>query len=232
MKSKDITISLLYYNDEKNINNHLEKWETYSDLVKFQIIDDGSKEPAKNILKNSCFKELEDARLFRIEEDIPWNIPGARNLSATVCNTPFMLICDMDQVFDRSAILRMLALATLEKEKYFYSFKRFSEDIALKRKCKRKTCGTMLVSIESWWRAGGYDEDMSGEYGHNDPLFRRQLKSIGMKELTPQIYCQEIQADCQLNRKSDNKTKYHKKTKQLPRKKWDCLRFSWSHEKF
>jgi hypothetical protein len=231
MRRKDITISLLYYNDQEHVQKHLDGWKEYEDMAKFQIIDDGSKIPAKDFLKDSVFPSLEDANLYRIEEDIAWNIPGARNLSATVCSTPYMLICDMDQVFHRQEMARMRALTALGPGR-FYSFKRFSNDERLKSKCGRKTCGTMLVCIEDWWKAGGYDEDMVGNYGHNDPLFRRQLQKAGIKESTPEIYCEEISADCELNRKSNNKEKYHKKIKQLPRENWNCLRFNWKHERF
>ena len=62
--------------------------------------------------------------------------------------------------------------------------------------------------------------------------FRRQLKKSGLKEVTPEIYCEEISADCKLNRKSKNKSKYHQKIKELPRQNWNCLRFNWKHEKF
>jgi hypothetical protein len=231
MKAKPITISLLYYNDQEHVSKHIKKWETYNDLVKFQIIDDGSCTTAKHFLKNTAFPDL-DSSLYRIEDDIPWNIPGARNLSATVCDTPFILICDMDQIFDRDAIEEMIQLTTLAAERRFYSFKRRTENSKLKSKCRRKTCGTMLLSIKDWWAASGYDEDMSGEYGHNDPLFRRQLKKINLKEITPNIYCEEISADCELSRKSNNKKKYHQKIKELPRQNWNCLRFKWNHEKF
>ena len=231
MSAKQVTISLLYYNDEEHIDRHINAWAEYDDLVKFQIIDDGSKIPAKEHLKDTVFPQL-DSSLYRIEQDIPWNIPGARNLSAAVCDTQYILICDMDQVFEREAIERVTALTIIESKNWFFSFKRFSKDDRLKRKCKRKTCGTMLVKTKDWWAASGYDEDMAGEYGHNDPLFRRQLQSIGMKEVTPDIYCEEISADCALNRKSKNKTKYHKKIKELPRQNWNCLRFNWKHERF
>jgi len=228
---KRITISLLYYNDEEHVSRHIEKWESYNDLAKFQIIDDGSSTPAKKFLKDTAFPDL-DSSLYRIEEDIPWNIPGARNLSATVCDTPFILICDMDQIFDRKGLEKMIALTALNGGSWFYSFKRFSNDERLKSKCGRKTCGTMLLSTKDWWSVGGYDEDMTGSYGHNDPLFRRQLKNAGLKEVTPEIYCEEISADCKLDRKSKNKAKYHQKIKQLPRQSWNCLRFNWKHEKF
>jgi hypothetical protein len=229
--SKKMTISLLYYNDQDHIGRHLEAWKQYDDLVKFQVIDDGSKIPAKSFLKDTVFPDL-DSSLYRIQDDIPWNIPGARNLSATVCDTEYILICDMDQVFDREAVLKMQSLIAVEGKKWYFSFKRFSKDDTLKRKCKRKTCGTMLLSIKSWWAASGYDEDMAWSYGHNDPLFRKQLTKIGMKEVTPEIYCEEFSADCKLNRKSDNRTKYHQKIKNLPRADWNCLRFNWKHEKF
>ena len=41
---KNITISLSYYNDFEYLETHLINWKNYNEKIKFQIIDDGSKE--------------------------------------------------------------------------------------------------------------------------------------------------------------------------------------------
>lgn len=218
---KKLTISLSYYNDSKHIHRHLDIWNQYNDLVRFQIIDDGSMISINKIVDDYYAKNF-DLRLYRIEEDIPWNIPGVRNLGVTVCSTPWILICDMDQTFDRSAILKMLRLIE-NGPGSFYSFA---------RKGNTSTRGTMLISVDDYWKVGGYDEDMIGNYGYNDPLFRKQLEEQNIHEkIQDDIYCTQHSADCTLNRstKNINAKKMIQKISELPRTNWNVLRFKWTH---
>ncbi len=220
---KKITISLAYYNSEDYIQNHLDRWKQYNDLVRFQIIDDGSKIPITKTLQNFDLSSL-DIRVFRIQEDILWNIPGVRNLGAIVCFTPWMLICDMDQTFERTEIEKICLLPNNGKGSY-YRFNRLNGKF---------TMGTMLISLEDYWSVGGYDEDMVGNYGHNDPLFKKQLHSIGIKDVCcGTIMCNQHSADCELDRstRNINEQKMKQKVKKLPRQSWDILRFKWSQVK-
>jgi hypothetical protein len=88
----------------------------------------------------------------------------------------------------------------------------------------------MLMTKDLFWSCGGYDEDLVGNYGHNDPLLREQLISIGSKEVVLEnIICQQIKADCALDRSGNsiNEEKFKQKIKNLPRKEMNILRFSW-----
>ena len=216
---KKITISLAYYNDENNIERHINQWAKYADLVLFQIIDVGSTIPAEDILMNFDLSGG-NIRLFRIEKDIPWNIPGVRNLGGTVCSTPWMLLCDMDQTFERTEIEKMCRLPD-KGNGYFYSFARQNN--------KKSTMGTMLVSLEDYWRGGGFDEDLSGNYGYEDILFRHQLKYFGIKEIIcKEIICTQHIANCALDKSTKvNAHKMEQKITELPRQNWDVLRFKW-----
>ena len=42
----------------------------------------------------------------------------------------------------------------------------------------------MLISLSNFWNCGGYDEDLVGNYGYNDPLLRKQLNAINITEYT------------------------------------------------
>lgn len=220
MLHKKITISLSYYNDSQHLQRHFDRWSTYNDLIRFQIIDDGSRVAIDKIIEDCQIMKL-DLRVFRIEEDIPWNIPGVRNLGATVCATPWILICDMDQTFERPAIQKMLKLIE-NGSGSFYSFAR-NENTS--------TRGTMLISLDDYWKVGGYDEDLTGNYGYNDPLFRKQLEKQNIIEIvTDDVYCIQHSADCALNRdtKQINADKMKQKISELPRSNWNTLRFKWS----
>ena len=94
----EITLSLSYYNDFEHLRQHLEQWKAYKDKIEFQIIDDGSKEKLVDKIDIDLFLEL-NISIYRINQDIKWNIPGVRNLGAVACTTKWILFCDMDQYF-------------------------------------------------------------------------------------------------------------------------------------
>jgi len=216
----DITISLAYYNDGAHLSAQLIEFEKYPLNIKVQIIDDGSKDDP---ITNHLQKIPNNIEIFTIEEDILWNIPGARNLSATVATTPWILILDMDQVITIENIEKILKLP-LDDNYEFYSFNRRLG------KTTKFTAGTMLVSRFLWWECGGYDEDFVGNYGHNDPLFRFKMLHVGAKEQKMKnIWVKQKSADCALNRDGVqvNKLLLDKKTKDYSRIADNKLRFSW-----
>ncbi|MDC3392650.1 glycosyltransferase family 2 protein [Acidimicrobiia bacterium] len=219
---KKITLSLSYFNDFKHLNKHFENWKDYSSLVKFQIIDDCSSERLVDKIDKSIVNSL-DISIYRVIHDIKWNIPGVRNLGAAVCATEWILFCDMDQYFLKKDFLKLnkkINTPNFDKNK-FYSFSRFGLE---------KTAGTMLISKDSFWKSGGYDEDMVGNYGYNDPLLRKQLESVNIEEETfKDIFCQQFEADCTLDRDglNKNKRKMYKKIKRLPKKNLNILNFDW-----
>ena len=220
--SKLLTLSLLYFNDYDHLYKHIDNWEDYKSHINIQIIDDCSSEPLAEKL-NDKKESIIDVPIYRVNTDIKWNIPGVRNLGATVCETEWILFCDMDQYFlkqDMENILLNLNNPNFNKNKY-YSFSRHG---------RGKTMGTMLLTKQNFWKCGGYDEDLVGNYGYNDPLLRKQLESINIHEHTfENIYCQQFEADCKLDRKGikKNRKKFLKKTKSLPRKSMNVLRFNW-----
>ena len=219
-KEIKITISLGYYNDENHIWKQIDEFKKYPSNVKLQIIDDGSKiSPITNLIQDIP-KEID---IYRIEEDIPWNIPGSRNLSATVSTTPWILILDMDQIITLSNLEKIIELP-LDNDYEFYTFNRKLGD-------KNKfTAGTMLVSRKLWWECGGYDEDFAGNYGYNDPFFKFKMKQIGAKEKQlKDIWCEQIQADCILSRNTMdiNKKLYEEKIKSNLKTSNKTLRFLW-----
>lgn len=184
------TISLTFYNDHEHLHRHIDAWRTYPDIQK-QIIDDGSKEPPQA-----------DVPIYRIEKDIAWNIPGARNLGATVCPTEWILFCDMDQTFTKDAISQ-ICNTKLERGN-IYSFSRIG---------RPRTAGTMLVSRFDYWRVGGYDEDFAGFYGYNDPYLRHLFGVHGIREVILPIICTQHNADCVLTRVPNNESLYNEKIK-------------------
>ena len=218
----EITLSLSYYNDFEHLHQHLEQWKAYKDKIEFQIIDDGSKEKLVDKIDIDLFLEL-NISIYRINQDIKWNIPGVRNLGAAACSTKWILFCDMDQYFherDINKIINKINTKQIDDNKY-YSFSRSGRE---------RTAGTLMMTKDNFWKCGAYDEDLRGNYGYNDPLLRKQLEAIDVQEETLiDVYCQQFNADCLLDRKGmeKNKRKMHRKIKKLPKKEIKILDFNW-----
>ena len=97
-----LTFSLSYYNQGLGaFLKHLEIWKKYDTNIKkeinFIIVDDGSKVPLEELIKDIDFEDL-NITLYRVKIDLYCNISGVRNLSASECNTDWMLIFDMDTI--------------------------------------------------------------------------------------------------------------------------------------
>lgn len=220
--NKDITISLSYFNDEEYISTHLEYWKEYKDLVKFQIIDDCSSTPLIESIDIEILKEL-NIKVYRVLDSLNWNIPGVRNLGTTVCDTNWILLCDMDQYFYKQDIEQMYK-HIVNVDKIFFSFSRVN---------KTQTAGTMLIKKKDYWLAGGCDEDFTGNYGWNDPYLRNRFNLVGVKEkVLNDIVCKEQFADSKLSRKGNfiNKRKFEKKIKSDEVNLNNILRFKWKND--
>ncbi len=166
------TISLSYYNDGAFLKKQLEVFKQYYLFTKIQIIDDGSKEDP---IEDHLHLIPQGISVFKIIEDIKWNIPGVRNLGSMITSTPWILHLDMDHIIPLESI-KKIQLINYEKKKRFYSFNRKIGNFT------KFTAGTLLMSIDDFWNCGGYDEDFAGVYGHNDPYLKKKLELIGVKE--------------------------------------------------
>ena len=77
-----ITICSLYYDDPHYLRHQLASWRKYTaaerSRLEFVIIDDGSPRNPANATIDQPSRQLLNLRLYRITEDIPWNIMGAQ----------------------------------------------------------------------------------------------------------------------------------------------------------
>ena len=170
---KKITVNLSYYNQKDVLIKHIELWKNYViqnrlDFT-FCIIDDCSKIPAYEILKDLDLSNL-DIRLYRVKEDLYCNIAGVRNLAATVCETDWMVILDMDTMISNELALEMINLTDTESGNCF-KFNRRVLASADKEKHGQIHPAICLLRKDDYWNVGGCDEDLVGHYGQTDPMF-------------------------------------------------------------
>ncbi len=168
--SKDIgdliTIMHIFYNQHGMLPLHRQAWQQHpSQSVQYVLVDDGSPTPIPDDFRR------DELKVYRIHEDIPWNIAGARNLGFHVATTDWVLSADIDHVVTHEALKDIMQL-DLSDPNTVYTFNRRREDGFV-------GCDAIiniLMNQRRFFEIGGYDEDYSGHYGKEETFFLHCLK--------------------------------------------------------
>ena len=167
-KAKSVTLVVPYYQNWDFFQFQISVWRAYPEDVhrhlRIIVVDDGSPSPAP---KPYLFPTL---RLFRIEQDVRWNWLAARNIGAHHAANGWLLLTDMDHVVPADTMRAVLY--GQHNANLVYAFSR-----------KEHTGGSIqphsasfLMTRETFWRIGGYDEALSGFYGSDGDYRRRAAK--------------------------------------------------------
>lgn len=160
---KRVTLVVPYYQNAAFLETQAAVWRTYPEGVSIVVVDDGSPEPAR------FPSDLERVRLFRIEQDVPWNWLAARNIGAHHAKEEWLLLTDMDHVvpFDtmRSVVYGQ------HDPKVVYGFSRREHTGAE----IPPHSASFLMTRSMFWTIGGYDEALSGHYG-TDGVYRKEIR--------------------------------------------------------
>lgn len=123
-------------------------------------------------------------QLLRIEQDIPWNQPGARNLGIMHATAPVLLIIDNDMRPQAHQTAHWLAAARTLKEGHVIV-------PAVRYPSGELNLGhphNYLIRREDMIRMGGYDEDYAGHYGWEDVQQINLLKALFTVRHAPELY--------------------------------------------
>lgn len=100
--------------------------------------------------------------LLRVDQDIPWNQPGARNLGVKHASAPVLLLIDVDMcVADLDE--HLVAARNLPPNHAVYVGLRYQDG-----KINLSHPHNLMVHREELLALGGYDEDYCGAYGWDD----------------------------------------------------------------
>lgn len=166
-------------------------WAAWQDKrkrrLKVIIVDDGSPDPAADVPRPEGLPELE---IYRVTEDRPWHQHAARNLGAHVAPEGWMLLTDMDHVLSEESarlILKRIDKGQLSASA-IYMLDRIEADTGEPTTDDKGNLkphpNSFVVTRETYWRIGGYDEDFCGVYG-TDSLFRHRAFSIARRGHLP-----------------------------------------------
>ena len=171
-----ITIVLTYYENGGILDRHLEEWASYAQHVKEQlravIVDDGSpKDHAEKHIKQIGFP----IECYRIKQNIPWNVGGARNLGMDRAPDGSCLLTDIDHLLTRdNAEVLIYQMQFLEPSEFATLARRWADGRKL-----HSHPNSFVLQRSLYWQTGGVDEDWSGWWGAGEQVFRKTLHSIG-----------------------------------------------------
>lgn len=168
MNSSLISIVINAYNAQAALERQLAHWAGFAPEMRARlevvIVDDGSAQPL-SVAPGQLPQGLR-CTLARIEQDIAWNMPGARNLGALLARSPFLLMHDIDHFVPAAALALLLGnMASLAVDT-LYRFHRVENGEPI-----NSHVNSFLCARDGFLRIGGYDEDFAGHYGHEDSFF-------------------------------------------------------------
>jgi hypothetical protein len=164
----------------KMLVKHLENWTSWGDDLKeritFIIVDDAS---PSGVLTLGLPYNL-DLYTYRINENIPWNFSGVKNLLASLVPTDWFLLHDIDYMFSEDGMRKMLKLPMDDPTK-FYNFKCVMSSSGKLKPKDHYPISSFLVNTDTFWDCGGHDEDFCGHYTcHDNGIFWRLTRDPGL----------------------------------------------------
>ena len=143
----------------------------------FVLVDDHS----SDLVPEDEFAKVQNLRVFRIREDVAWNMPAARNIGVFEAACDKILLIDVDHIVNPEHTTELLALAERMSELDKYVFRRFATS-GTDRQEVRYHLNSFLMTKAGFEKAGGFEELFSGHYGCEDKYFAVCCRSKGMIE--------------------------------------------------
>lgn len=197
------TLVMAYYENAEMLHEQMGQWlnlptEILSNL-NVVIVDDGStKNPAERVCKESMrlrygLKDLLSSfQLWRIKVDIPWNQDAARNIGVRHANSDWLLITDMDHLVPVATWKRLMGKVRDADKAY-----RFARVSMPEMEPYKQHPNSWAMTRQTYWKAGGYDEALAGNYGTDGDFMvrlRRVAEVLDLKEILVR-YPREVIAD-------------------------------------
>jgi glycosyltransferase involved in cell wall biosynthesis len=243
------TLIVPYYRNRVMLREQIRTWEDYPDAVSIILVDDGSPEPALDVVREHAPAALlPRLTLYRIDVDIPWNRGGARNLGAKLAATDWILHVDIDHVLPPPCAERLLQFEA--EPRSWYRFERYRNGCADETRKKDKIpdavefgkihphIDSYLVTRERYWLAGGYDEDYSGCLGGGSP-FLKALERVAAPAMAPPdchliVWTRSTAKDASDWALSRDRTEYARRKREKERlgrtRAERPIRFTWSRQ--
>jgi hypothetical protein len=184
-----------YYDNPGMLRLHLATWAGYPkelrDRFRFVIVDDASPNSpaAMPIFADPVDAEI---RLYRIDRDVPWGWPAAKNIAMHEIPDGPALVTDIDHVLEADDAARLVAM-TVRDDTHYIPARRKVDRTPYKRHPS-----TYILQRSLYWKVGGYEENWLGLYG-TDFMMRDRAKRLSERvetdEVTLTLYSRDDIAD-------------------------------------
>lgn len=241
-----VTLIVPYYRNPLMLAEQINVWNNYPDPVILIVVDDGSPEPAYNVIeKYAALVTLERLQLYRIGIDVAWNRGGARNLGAHVAETEWIMQLDIDHILPADSARHLLEFDPNPTQWYRLERYRVGKADVTRKKDRihpdqeygliHPHVDSYLCTRKRYWEIGGYDEDYSGCLGGGNP-FLKQMEQRSKPLMLPldihlNVYTRDKVSDASdttLNRDSTEYTRRRREKEASGRiKAVNPLRFPW-----
>ena len=156
-----------YYENPEMYLRQVQEWNNYMGKVKknlsIYVTDDCSvKFPLRNI--EECPKGLNEFKRYEITAKANWNWLACRNIGACYAKGDWIVLTDMDHLIsavDMGKLMKVLSKNILN-ERFIYLFERIDAPYNLPYKPHNDS---FMMTKRMYWEIGGYDEELSGNYG-------------------------------------------------------------------
>ena len=129
-----------------------------------------------------ALQALPGVDVYRVEDDITWNQPGAKNLGFQEAKG-WVVCADIDHLVTKKNVEEILKLKKERGTIYFLG----REDT--------DSWNVFLIHKDDFEKIGGYDEDFSGNYGYEDMelLWRcqRTMKLVQRRDIKVKVFAEE-----------------------------------------
>lgn len=175
MNRRRLTLALSYYNQPLMLARQYETWASYpcavQEWMSFIIVDDGSPDKAA---ADVARPELADLQLYRIDHNVKWGWPQARNLAMHHAPPGWALLTDLDHVLLPEQAENVLDCQAIPMEhgRGYLPARRKPDGEPYKRHND-----TFLIERSAFWSTGGYDLRFVRWYGTSS-IFRRRLELV------------------------------------------------------
>jgi len=172
-----ISLVYPYFETPEMLEFQLSRWVKFPDDLKkeleFIIIDDGSPDRPADI-PYFPYPNI-NLKLYRINENIVWNHPGAQNLGAHVATSEWIWSGAIDNVIPEGDMRAILSLDRSDP----HTFYKFHDYNVGNPNQPGMHYAVNFLNREFYWKVGGYDEDFTGYWGADDVCFEKRLIQQG-----------------------------------------------------
>lgn len=228
---RPLTIVVPYYNQPLMLARQMEEAERYPAGITVLVVDDGSKEhPA-------VVPPLPNVQLYRIVEDIPWNIGGAMNLAMRVSPDDWTLGLDVDHVLPAECADALLAFEADPGQ--WYRMGRFRVGAAddMRRKDQIATdvefgrihpgMNIRLMHRTKYREVGGFNEEFSGHLGGGGEFYSRcGPHAMLPDDITVHVYTTHVIPDASVRGLSRDTSHYRQRLRDPSHRRLRATRLS------